>query len=289
MSASFKNRFLKIITRLAWVFVILFLLRLAYGFLSNSGNNDGGDSDNFFSQVDNIRKNYASEKKAFRKDVQQDANIAQNQKYEKTATVRSKTIQFETDQATTRKTIQSFNGVIQYEQNAGNKGNRVLHLLIGIVPDSFDVFYNAVQKIGSIRVNEITKIDKTNEYRKLNAQKASLEKTLSSLNELRARSGAITDYVSLHDKILEIETKLQELGVELGNFDAENEFCTVKISLFEGSPDKISFVYRIKVAFEWTVKWFAILMVALAGVSLASFLIILIADKLNIMGKFYGK
>lgn len=61
----------------------------------------------------------------------------------------------------------------------------------------------------------ITKVDKTNEYRQLNAKKASLEKTLASLNDLKNKGGAISDFVSLHEKILEIETQIQELGVDL--------------------------------------------------------------------------
>nr|GFD12335.1 hypothetical protein [Tanacetum cinerariifolium] len=101
---------------------------------------------------------------------------------------------------------------------------------------------------------EITKVDKTNEYRQLNAKKVSIEKTLASLNELKSKGGQISDFVSLNDKILEIEEKLQELGVELGNFDAENEFCTVKFSLYEGATEKsISFIHRLKVALEWTI------------------------------------
>ena len=81
-----------------------------------------------------------------------------------------------------------------------------MHLLIGVAPEFFDSFYKATQKIGVIRATEITKTDKPNEYRELNATKASQEKTLASFNELKARNRQVTDYVSLHDKILEVET-----------------------------------------------------------------------------------
>jgi uncharacterized protein YfcZ (UPF0381/DUF406 family) len=100
-----------------------------------------------------------------------------------------------------------------------------------------------------IRSTEITKIDKTNEYRQLNAKKASLEKTLASLQELKSKTGVIDDFISLNYKILEIETQMQELGVELGNFDAENEFCTIKFSLYEGAAAKsLNFIERFKIA-----------------------------------------
>ena len=159
-----------------------------------------------------------------------------------------------------------------------------MHWLIGITPEKFDSFYLKIQSIGQVRSMEITKIDKTNEFRQLNAKKASLEKTLASLNELKSRGGAISDYVSLHDKILEIETQLQELGIELGNFDTENEFCTVRFSLYEGAPDKkISFMHRLKVALEWTIKYYAILIISLLALIAAVFVLLLVIDKLKLI------
>ncbi len=95
-------------------------------------------------------------------------------------------------------------------------------------------------KIGSIKSKEITKIDKTNEFRNLNAKKASLETTRQSLIELKKQSGKIEEFVNLQNRILEIEQQLQDLGVLLGNFDEENEFCTVRFSLHETREIKIS-------------------------------------------------
>ena len=163
-------------------------------------------------------------------------------------------------------------------------------MLIGVNPNSFDSFYVATQKIGTIRAKEITKFDKTNEYRKLNAKKISLETTLSSLNELKSKAGQIGDFVTLHDKILEIETQLQELGVELGDFDTENEFCTVRFSLYEGATEKkISAFKRIKIALEWAVHYYAILVFSLFGVACVSFLFLLIVDRWNILKNISNK
>jgi Domain of unknown function (DUF4349) len=172
--------------------------------------------------------------------------------------------------------------VVQYEQNRGNEGARELHLVVGVVPERFDSFCVQVQQIGKIQVREITKVDKTNEYRQLNAKKTSLEKTLASLNELKSRGGNINDYVALHDKILAVESELQGLGVELGNFDTENEFCTVRFSLYEGAATKsISLLHRIKVALEWTLQYFALLLfVAVAG-AVFVLVVLLVIDRLR--------
>jgi hypothetical protein len=279
-----KQRFWKIARWFIALFFFMLICRLIYGYVATDIIASSDYASDFFSSVENIRKNYASEKKLSRTDVGVQANIASSQKYEKTATVKTKSTQFDKDAVTIKNTTKDFEGVIQYEQNTGNKGTREIHLLIGINPEKFDNFYTVIQGIGKINSTEITKIDKTNEYRQLNAKKASLEKTLLSLNELRSRGGAINDYVSLHDKILEIETRLQELGVELGNFDAENEFCTIRFSLFEGAAKKgISFLSRLKTATEWTIQYYSILAISLVCISLSVFIILLIIDRLKIL------
>ncbi|MRG47856.1 DUF4349 domain-containing protein [Chitinophaga sp. SYP-B3965] len=281
---TLKQRFWKIAKWFGALFFLMLVCRLIYGYIATDVVSAMQHSGDFFSSVDNLRKNYASENKVSRTDVGQQASFASSQKYEKTATVKSRTSQFEKDANEIKDKTKDFKGVIQYEQNTGNKGNREVHLMIGINPEKFDSFYLNIQGIGKINSTEITKIDKTNEYRQLNAKKASLEKTLLSLNELRSRGGVISDYVSLHDKILEIETRLQELGVELGNFDVENEFCTIRFSLFEGAPQKgISFLSRLKVALEWTIQYYSILAVSLLCLTATIFILILIIDKLKII------
>ncbi|GAA3952101.1 DUF4349 domain-containing protein [Chitinophaga oryziterrae] len=284
MKQTFKQRFWKFGRWFIGLFFLMLIFRLIYGYVATDVKSGNDYSNNFFSSVANLRKNYASEKQIMKQDVAQQANIASSQKYEKTATVVSKTSQFEKDLDSIKKVTANFEGVIQYEQNTGNKGNRQIQLLIGINPEKFDSFYARIQNFALVKSTEITKIDKTNEYRQLNARKASLEKNLASLNELKSRSGAIGDYITLHDKILEIETQMQELGVELGNFDTENEFCTVRFSLYEGAPErKITFASRMKVALEWTIKYYAVLIVTFLVLIVAIFILLLVIDKLKLL------
>jgi hypothetical protein len=272
------------------LFVLLFLFRIIYGYVATDINQINDYSDNFFGSIDNLRKNYASEKFSLKGDVQAKSNIASNQKFEKTASLKSKTSEFEKDEKLIKAKTKSTNAVIQYEQNIGQKGSRQIHLLIGVNPEMFDSFYAEMQKIGVLKATEITKVDKTNEYRQLNAKKISIEKTLQSLNELKSKGGEIADFVSLNDKILETEEKLQELGVELGNFDTENEFCTVKFSLYEGSTEKnISFIHRVKVALEWAIQYFAIIVFTVLGLALAIFVILVVIDKFKLLKAIESK
>jgi hypothetical protein len=290
MTTNFKTRFWKTSRWFVGLFILLFAFRLIYGYVATDNNYSNDYSDNFFSSIDNLRKNYASEKIAMKGDVQVSSNIASNQKFEKTASIKTKTSEFEKDEQTLKAKVKTYNSVIQYEQNLGQKGNRQIHLLIGVNPSLFDSLYDDLQKIGVIKATEITKVDKTNEYRQLNAKKTSIEKTLQNLNELKSKGGQIADFVALNDKILEIEARAQELGVELGNFDTENEFCTVKLSMYEGATEKnVSFIHRIKVALEWTIKYFAIIALTTLILSLTIFVLLLIVDKLKIINAVKSK
>jgi len=285
MTTTFKTRFWKISKWFAGLFILLFVFRLIYGYVATETTTGNDYSDNFFTSIENLRKNYASEKIVMKSsDVQVASNIASNQKYEKTASIKTKTSEFEKDEKQLKAKSKSFNAVIQYEQSLGQKGNRQIHLLIGVNPNLFDSLYAELKNIGVLKATEITKVDKTNEYRQLNAKKASIEKTLQSLNDLKSKGGQIADFVSLNDKILEIEEKAQELGVELGNFDTENEFCTVKLSMYEGATEKnVSFIHRVKVALEWAIKYFAIFAITTLVLSLTIFIFLLIIARLKII------
>jgi Domain of unknown function (DUF4349) len=288
MKFSVQNRFWKIGMGMIGIFALMFILRLIYGYANPNGSNGSASIlQNMESMGEALRKNYASEKKM--QDVSPNAAM-QSQKYEKTATVNAKSNQFEEDEKILRGKVKSFNAIIQYENSTGKKGNREIRVVIGVQPEKFDDFYIDVQKIGKITSLSVSKTDKTNEFKELNAHKLSLEKTLASLNELKQRGGGISDFVGLHDKILEIETKLQELGVQLGNFDAENEFCTVRFSLIEGQGEhEITLFQRLKVAFEWTIKNYFFLMMGLACALVCVFLILLILDKLKIFKALLSK
>jgi hypothetical protein len=263
--------------------------------VSPDSRQTGDYSNDFFESISDLRKNYASEKISFKsspaqQQQQQNVNFSSNQKYEKTASVKTKSSEFDKDSKRITAQAEEYKAIIQYEQAIGQKGGRELHLLIGVNPAAFDSFYYAIQKIGVIKATQITKVDKTNEYRQLNAQKASLQKTLTSLDELKSKPGPITDMIALHDKILEIEGKLQDLGVELGNFDTENEFCTVKLSLYEGATEKkISMMHRVRVALEWTIHYFTYCVFAFLGTLCGAFVFLVIVDKLKVINRIAKK
>ena len=216
-----------------------------------------------------VRKNYATQK---HKVASGQSPIRIDQKYEKIADITSVTTKFDLEENLIRKQIKNYNGLIQFENKNGNEGYRNLSLIVGVPPENFDSIYHQLIKIGTVQAKQITKKDKTNEYKQLNAQKLSLEKIRTSLIALKSEGGRIEEYMQLENRILEIEQQLQELGVNLGNFDAENEFCTVKFSLTEIERKNTSLFQRLELAFIWTLSTYLKLMLVLTLMAGFSFL-----------------
>lgn len=278
--SNIKSRLKKIILLSISLFIILFIFRLLYGYSINP--NEIVYEPGFFESLSNIKKNYASKEYKGRSG----ATVTVDQKYEKVAEINTKSTQFDKEENQVRKQIEHYKALIQFEQKSGNNGARKLNLLVGVPPDNFDSLYNKLITIGKVQSKQITKKDKTNEYKELNAKKASLEKIRASLLDLKAKEGKIEEYMGLENRILEIEQELQTLGVSLGDFDDENEFCTVQFSLLEGKISEISFFHRLKVALEWTVKIYLKIMASLFFLTLFAYLLLLIIEKLKIFEKF---
>lgn len=287
MEQSFKTRLKKWILALVALFFVLFVFRLAYGYSKKIENHLG--QTRFFENVSNVRKNYASKKYEVQASSTAQSAVKVDQKYEKIAEITTKSTAFDEEEKQARNKIEHYKALIQFEQKRGNKGDRKLNLLIGVPPESFDQLYQDLIAIGQVQAKQITKKDKTNEYKELNAKKASLEKIRTSLIELKSKGGKIEEYMQLENRILDIEQQLQGLGVSLGDFDDENEFCTVQFSLHEGKEVHISFIHRVKVALEWTIKFYLQLMIILCLLVFFAYMSLATIDRLKIIERLMSK
>lgn len=261
-------------------FLVLWGLRLGYGYLEQP---DGGyrqvSSTGNLGGFENEKRNYASSKvERVGPQVGQYVPIgAIDQKYERVADVRARAKDFDGEEAALRKLAGEHGGVIQLERRHGLRGDRALNLAIGVPPDHFDAFVAAVRAIGEVTHFTVDKQDRTNEWKALEAKRAVLESTRASLAALKARSGSIEELVALEERILDVHEEIQSLGISLGEFDAVNELCTVKVTLAEevtarvAAGPTIPVWRRLRVAFEWAVPFY----LRLLGVVLTAVLIAL--------------
>ncbi len=249
----------------------LTLIRFVYEWFSPSYNSVSpqGGMDNFGlvqNEVSMTKRNFASYevKKTSTTSINQSPQSASEQKYEKVAALTSYSDDFEKDAVNLRKNISNYQAVIQYEKNSGLKPNRSLYLQIGVYPQLFDKFLDDVRKIGHLSSIQIDKTDQTSEFKKLTAKKTSLENTRRSLLSLKNRGGSIEELMKLEEKLQSIEQEIQDLGVDLGDFSAENEFCTVRITLSEQRLVLKNPVKIVVSAFKWSLS----VLLALAGILL---------------------
>ena len=199
---------------------------------------------------------------------------AVDQKYEQISTIGSTTEQFYEDEAAARSRIKAYDGLIQFEQRSGLDGYRRLQLGIGVAPENFDALVTDLKALGKLGRLQIDKTDKTNEYLDLQAKKTSLEKSRDSLIELKSRQGDIDEMINLETRILDLEQQIQALGVNLGDFDAENEFSTVKLNLAEYKKRVVSgpgFGARLFRAVIWTLQYYTLLWIGLAAALVSVF------------------
>jgi hypothetical protein len=175
------------------------------------------------------RKNYASQKQQ----VSSGQPIGDSQKYEKIATVGLATGQFDQHRTAIERIVTDVGGQVQLERLQGLSGRRLLNLGIGVPPEKFDSFIVDVRKLGRETGLTVVKNDKTNDYLRLRARRASLEKTRSQLENLQAAGGSVDERLKVQTQLTELEEKIQEMAVSLGEFDLQNELCTVKLTLAE--------------------------------------------------------
>lgn len=259
-------------------FCILFVLRLIYGYIAYP------DDDPNAHHTQPIRwnaplnvKNFASQKLKVGT-PQKGTPTTVDQKYEKVGTLASHSTNFEHDESRLRTLIEEYEMLIQFEQQSGLAGDRRLQMALGVFPEKFDQIMTHIQQIGILVSLQINKSDKTNEYKKLEAKKRSLEKTREALVNLKGQGGSIKELIELENRILEIENTIQNLGVRLGEFDEEHEFCTIKFILVEiKKRPPIPISQRLKVAFEWTVAYYLrVLAICCIGVLLSVLLVSLV-------------
>lgn len=243
---------------LALGFITLFILRLGYGYFTYPNGvvrttleYTPSENDSFVLE----RRNYASSKAAVKEVAAATPMGSVDQKYEKIGTLTSSSTQYEQDEKALYELIKREQIMIQLERRAGLTPQRQLNIALGVVPDKFDKTIEALRQIGTLNSIQIDKNDKTNEYKKLEAERVSLQKARDALLELKNSNAAVSDMITLTNQLLEVENKIQALGVNLGEFDENNEFCTVKFTLNEKRDPKtmtISFTQRVKTAFIWT-------------------------------------
>ena len=246
----------RILIVFALLFVLLFTARSVYNFNNVQDSSIGAAVNNAYYVNDmggvSSIKNYASERVEF-----SSANAVSviDQKYERVANIVSKTVNYDSDLSRFQQSLEANKAVVQMENSRGLPGSRRVDLVVGVRPDNFDQMREEVLKIGRIISSSSTKVDKTYEYRQMMADKETLENRKAAYQELKSRGGTITELLLLEDKIIEVDTQIQQQQIGLGEYSDENALCTINFSLYEGAA--VSIAYLLWSALTWTAGVYA--------------------------------
>ena len=191
---------------------------------------------------------------------------------------------YDADEQRTRAIVKEQNALIQEEAVNSDHNLRRLHLTIGVPPENFDRTVAAFKTVGKPGDFQVTKTDKTNDFLELKAKRTTLEKARDSLISLKTQGGKIEELVKLEKEILDLEGQIQGLGVQLGQFDKVNEFCTVRFGLAETRLEAVSsplLGYLIE-SLQWaSTVYLALLGCVFVGL-LCVVLVLVIAEKAKI-------
>ena len=255
----------------ALAFLCLFAFRIFTLPDGAPSRNEGAADEQAQSSFENARKNYASLKPA--EPVAPGVLPGDVQKYEKVGTLTQSTAEFDKDKQRILEATSRQKGVIQLERATGLKGQQVLTLGIGVPPDNFDAFIEAAKVIGKNVQIDVVKNDKTNEYLQLKAKRTTQEKARTALEDLKASGGSVEERVNVQNRLTEVEEKIQDLGVSLGEFDTQNELCTVKLTLREARGASMTpLAQRIVRALEWSAKVYALSALGFLGLIIGGWL-----------------
>ncbi len=263
-----------------FLFQLIFTLAFPYaGVMASSGIVDRSYSFGY-----SARKNFASVKKTYSPVKRQQFQI--EQKYEMVADIYARTKDFEKDKAATFTIVEEYTGIIQLQKEDEKKGGRSLSLSIGVKPGDFEKFVKEVKKIGKLQTLDVSKTDMTNEYQEMMASVKSLENKYANIKKLEGQQGKIEEKIKLQETLFAIKSELQQLGVNLGSYDFENEFCTVKFTL---SEHDITFAMTFLQASALALRWALGVFLSTCGILLLLFitilLVILILVKVKILEK----
>jgi len=234
------------------LFFVIFGARAIYDFVV-SDDIDIIDSHNTFylsEKEGGSVKNYATLRMEYAAPVDADSAAVLDQKYERIATIASKTLNYDADHTLLDESMQRNKAIVQMEDSTGLEGGRRVSLVIGVRPENFDQMRDELLEIGHITSSTTRKVDKTQEYRQMLAEKETLEQRRASYVELKERGGSIDEMLKLEDKIIDVDTQIKQQLIGLGEYSDDNALCTINFTLTEGS--EATSARKIWNAFVWT-------------------------------------
>lgn len=189
------------------------------------------------------------------------ANIEQIRVQEKIGQLKVGTASYDSDEKTIRAAVAAHKAIIFTEKQEGIAPGRHLLLEIGMPPEQFDALFAQLKQVGHLETVTVHQRDRTEEFRRLHAQRLALKKYQEAMQKLRsAGPKSIDDALKLEQRLQEVEKELQTLAMQLGDFLGKEPYYNIKMTFSEfqvGSHQDPSFTLwqRVGSALAWAIGW----------------------------------
>jgi hypothetical protein len=194
--------------------------------------------------------------------VLEGADVGRIQVYEKSAHLATGTAEFADDEAAVRAALKQYGATVTNETASGLAPSRRLTLEVGVHPDQFDGLVEELRQVGYLESVTVQQRDRTEEFRRLHAQRQVLRKHLDAIAKLRSgdRKLTVEEELKLEQKVQDIEKELQSLGGQLGDLLGKDSVYQIYLGLSEYQPgSRLDRTYtlprRVGNAFLWAVPW----------------------------------
>lgn len=198
-------------------------------------------------------------------------NVERIRVYERSGQLALATQAFDDDEARIRSAVTVHQALVLNEKISGLVREQRLVLELGIHPDRFDELMNQLCGIGHLESVSVQQRDRTDEFRRLHAQRQSLTKRNAAVLKLRATKNlSMDDTLRLEQRLQDIDKEVQTVGLQIGDLLSKESLYHVYVALAEYDPgSRLDPTYiwpQLRYGFIWGLgRWF-VLALGIGGV-----------------------
>lgn len=110
------------------------------------------------------------------------------------------------------------------------------YIVLRIPTGQLDAFVNGAGELGRVRSKRVSSVDITTEYVSASARKAAYEERKAQLEAILAEDGlSASDRIAVIDSVSEVNAALQEIELQLTQYDSLVDYSTVRLEIFRAT------------------------------------------------------
>ncbi len=151
-----------------------------------------------------------------------------------TGSLSIETKHYEETVKTLNEKVSGYGGLISSsDENARYSGMRTMYLTVRIPSASFHDFMGGAAELGNIRSQSTSRNDITRQYNDRTIEAEALATQEVKLLEMLEKAATVEEMLMIEDRLIQVQTKLNQLRSVIDNMDLDVAYSTVNIYLDE--------------------------------------------------------